>query len=87
MLTVNDHDLAVVGAETGAAVLRERFGATHTRFDKGGGDFATEVDIAAEKAILEVLRHARPDNAVRVRKVDRPARRAGSGLSIRCAAR
>jgi myo-inositol-1(or 4)-monophosphatase len=65
MLTVNDHDLAVVAAEAGAAVVRERFGATHTRFDKGGGDFATEVDLAAEKAILEVLRHARPDDAVR----------------------
>ncbi|MEU5460375.1 inositol monophosphatase family protein [Streptomyces althioticus] len=33
------------------------------RMDKDAGDFATEADIAAEKAILDVIRAARPDDA------------------------
>ncbi|MEU7874691.1 inositol monophosphatase family protein [Dactylosporangium sp. NPDC049140] len=60
----NDHELAVTAAEAGAAVVRARFGAELTRFDKGAGDFATAADLEAEAAILDVLRAARPGDAV-----------------------
>lgn len=35
-----------------------------TRIDKGAGDFATAADVEAEKAILAVIRAARPGDAV-----------------------
>lgn len=34
------------------------------RIDKGAGDFATAADVEAEKAILGIIRAARPDDAV-----------------------
>lgn len=40
------------------------YGAPLTRYEKGGGDFATAADIAAEAAVLDVLRAARPEDAV-----------------------
>ncbi|MET0423585.1 MAG: inositol monophosphatase family protein [Actinoplanes sp.] len=61
---LSDQELAVAAAAAGAAVVRERFGGALVRFDKGGGDFATEADIKAEEAILRVLRDARPGDAV-----------------------
>jgi myo-inositol-1(or 4)-monophosphatase len=59
-----DRDLAIAAAEAGAAVVRSRYGATLTRFEKGRGDFATAADIEAEQAILNVVRSARPRDAV-----------------------
>lgn len=56
--------MAIAAAEAGAAVVSERYGTELARFDKGGGDFATEADLAAEQAILAVLREHRPDDAV-----------------------
>ena len=53
-----------MAAEAGAAIVRERFGRGHQRHDKGGLDFATDVDIDAERAIIEVLRWHRPDDDV-----------------------
>jgi myo-inositol-1(or 4)-monophosphatase len=61
---INDHDLAVAAAQAGAAVVRAQFGTSPERFAKSGGDFATATDIEAEQAILDVLRGARPDDAV-----------------------
>jgi myo-inositol-1(or 4)-monophosphatase len=40
------------------------YGGSLDRLEKGGGDFATAADIEAEKTILDVLRAARPDDAV-----------------------
>ena len=60
----NDQEVAVAAAQAGAAMVRARFGGALARFDKGGGDFATEADIEAEKAILDVLTAARPGDAV-----------------------
>ncbi|MEU5823197.1 inositol monophosphatase family protein [Streptomyces sp. NPDC047803] len=60
----SDAELAVRAARAGAAVVREMYGASLTRYEKGGGDFATAADIAAEEAVLGVLREARPDDAV-----------------------
>jgi myo-inositol-1(or 4)-monophosphatase len=50
--------------EAGAAVVRARYGESLARFDKSPTDFATLADIEAEKAILDVLRTARPEDAL-----------------------
>jgi myo-inositol-1(or 4)-monophosphatase len=63
-VSVTDHDLAVVAAQAGASVVRAKFGRPLTRYSKAPGDFATEADLAAERAILDVLRAARPGDAV-----------------------
>jgi myo-inositol-1(or 4)-monophosphatase len=63
-MIITDVELAVAAARAGAAVVAAHDGTAVTRHDKGGGDFATAVDLAAERAILAVLRDARPDDAV-----------------------
>ncbi|MCY1143472.1 inositol monophosphatase family protein [Actinoplanes sp. Pm04-4] len=60
----SDAELALAAAEAGAAVVLERYGTELARFDKGRGDFATEADVHAEEAILEVLRAARPADVI-----------------------
>ncbi|MCX4770832.1 MULTISPECIES: inositol monophosphatase family protein [unclassified Streptomyces] len=60
----SDAQLAVRAAQAGAAVVRDMYGTSPERFEKSGGDFATAADLAAERAILDVLRTARPDDAV-----------------------
>ncbi|MEV0606151.1 inositol monophosphatase family protein [Polymorphospora rubra] len=59
-----DLDLTIAAAQAGAAVVRSRYGTSLTRVEKSGGDFATAADLEAEQAILDVLRAARPDDAV-----------------------
>lgn len=63
-MAISDAELAVAAAQAGAAIVRERYGTALARHDKGGGDFATAADIEAEQAILDVLRSARPADAV-----------------------
>ncbi|WP_207122575.1 inositol monophosphatase family protein [Actinocatenispora comari] len=63
-MAVGDAELAVSAARAGAAIVRERYGTALARQDKGGGDFATAADLDAERAILAVLRDARPTDAV-----------------------
>ncbi|MFC8534446.1 inositol monophosphatase family protein [Streptomyces sp. NPDC057249] len=60
----SDAQVALRAASAGAAVVREMYGASLARYEKGGGDFATAADIAAEEAVLDVLRAARPEDAV-----------------------
>lgn len=60
----DDAQVAVRAARAGASVVREMYGTSLARFGKPGGDFATSADLAAEKAIMDVLRAARPDDAV-----------------------
>jgi myo-inositol-1(or 4)-monophosphatase len=69
--TATDAETALAAARAGAAVVREMFGASLTRFEKGAGDFATAADLAAEQAILDVLRAARPEDAVTGEEVGR----------------
>lgn len=59
-----DAELAVRAATTGADVVRSFLGRPLERIAKGAGDFATEADVAAERAITTVLREARPEDAV-----------------------
>ncbi|MFI0960959.1 inositol monophosphatase family protein [Streptomyces sp. NPDC021080] len=61
---LDDAAVAAAAARAGADVVRALYGRRLARIDKGGGDFATAADIEAEKAILGVLREARPDDAV-----------------------
>ncbi|MEV4095765.1 inositol monophosphatase family protein [Streptosporangium saharense] len=60
----DDAEVATAAARAGADVVRDLYGRRLARIDKGGGDFATTADVEAEKAILGVLRAARPDDAV-----------------------
>ncbi|MGW2813964.1 inositol monophosphatase family protein [Streptomyces sp. NPDC001415] len=60
----DDDGIAIAGAVAGADVVRTLYGQRLTRIDKGAGDFATAADVAAEKAILDVIRAARPDDAL-----------------------
>ncbi len=59
-----DDRLAVRAAQAGAAVVRAMYGEPGDRFEKSAGDFATAADLAAEEAIVGVLRAARPADAV-----------------------
>ncbi|MFD6328589.1 inositol monophosphatase family protein [Streptomyces niveus] len=61
---VDDVDVAIAAVSAGAEVVRARYGQRFARIDKGAGDFATDVDVAAEEAILGVIRAARPEDAV-----------------------
>ena len=61
---MTDPEVARAAAEAGAAIIRDRFGGSHQRLDKAGLDFATDVDIDAERSIIEVLRHYRPDDHI-----------------------
>jgi myo-inositol-1(or 4)-monophosphatase len=60
----DDAEVAVAAARAGADTVRAMYGQSLDRIDKGAGDFATAADLAAEEAILSVIRGARPDDAV-----------------------
>ncbi|MFF2026255.1 inositol monophosphatase family protein [Streptomyces sp. NPDC058171] len=61
---LSDVEVAVAAARAGAEVVRGSYGTRLARIDKGGGDFATTADVEAERAVLAVLRAARPGDAV-----------------------
>ncbi|WP_435126242.1 inositol monophosphatase family protein [Actinacidiphila sp. bgisy144] len=60
----DDAEVAAAAARAGADLVRRMYGRRLARIDKGGGDFATEADVAAEERILGVIRAARPGDAV-----------------------
>ena len=60
---MNDTEVAIVAAEAGAAVVRARYGSPGEQTAKIGIDFVTATDLEAERAILDVVRAARPDDA------------------------
>jgi myo-inositol-1(or 4)-monophosphatase len=62
-MTSTDPELAVAAARAGAEVVRAGFGRDLARLAKEPGDFATQADLDAERAILAVLA-ARPADAV-----------------------
>ncbi|WDZ84813.1 inositol monophosphatase family protein [Micromonospora cathayae] len=63
-MTITDGELAIAAAEAGAAVVRSRYGTAVTRFQKSPLDFATAADLEAEQVIVDLLRAARPADAV-----------------------
>lgn len=56
----SDMEVALAAAAAGASVVRSAYGAEPTRYAKAGGDFSTDADLNAERAILEVIEAARP---------------------------
>lgn len=58
-----DIEVALAAAAAGAAVVRAAYGAAVVRHAKAGLDFATDTDLEAERAILEVVARERPDDA------------------------
>ncbi|TDD22915.1 inositol monophosphatase family protein [Kribbella turkmenica] len=64
MNTLTDAEVAIRAVEAGAAVVRATFGTAVNRFAKSATDFATEADLASERAILEVIGSLRPGDAV-----------------------
>ena len=60
----SDAELAVAAVQAGAAVVLGRYETALTRFGKPGGDFATDADLAAEQAVIEVIKAARPWDAM-----------------------
>ncbi|GAA4728842.1 inositol monophosphatase family protein [Nocardioides endophyticus] len=61
---MTDAILAIDAAEAGAGIVCAQYGVQVERFAKSSTDFATTADLAAEQAILDVLRAARPDDAI-----------------------
>lgn len=62
-MELSDVEVAIAAARAGANVVARSYGDSHTRFAKSSTDFATQTDIDAEAAILEVLTENRPDDA------------------------
>ncbi|MFD5866535.1 inositol monophosphatase family protein [Agromyces sp. NPDC127015] len=62
-MELTDAEVAVAAARAGAEVVARTYGDDQTRFAKSSTDFATQTDIDAETAILEVLSEHRPDDA------------------------
>lgn len=61
---LTDAEVAIDAAAAGADVVRRMYGGALSHYDKSPTDFATEADLESERAILEVIRAARPDDAV-----------------------
>lgn len=61
---MDDLDTALAAAAEAVAITEAHRGGPLTRTGKGGADFATDVDTAVERAILDVIREARPGDAV-----------------------
>ena len=59
---MSDVDVALAAARAGAAVLGQMYGSELARQHKTATDFATAADLAAERAILDVVRAALPED-------------------------
>lgn len=58
-----DVRLAISAAEAGAEVIRARYGAPVVKSFKSERDFATQVDLEAERAVQDAIAQVRPDDA------------------------
>ncbi|QBR92540.1 inositol monophosphatase family protein [Nocardioides euryhalodurans] len=63
-MTTTDVDVAIAAARAGAAEAAAGYRTPVERHGKDGIDFATEADLASERAVRAVLRDHRPDDAV-----------------------
>lgn len=57
-----DGELAIRAAHAGSDVVRALYGGQLVRFAKSASDFATDADVEAERAIMAILRKARPED-------------------------
>jgi myo-inositol-1(or 4)-monophosphatase len=62
---MSDADVAIRAASAGASLIRRRYGTSLVRISKSETDFATDVDVAAEQAIITTISQARPCDAIR----------------------
>jgi myo-inositol-1(or 4)-monophosphatase len=62
--SVDDLEVATAAARAGGAILREAFGRAVDADYKGRFDPVTAVDRAAERAIVQLVAHERPDDAI-----------------------
>ena len=60
---MSDIDVALAAAAAGAAAVRATYGTDVTRHPKSGLDYTTDTDLDAERAILEVIAQARPEDS------------------------
>ena len=61
---MSDLDLAIAAAQAGGSIIADAFGRTVDADYKGRFDPVTKVDHASEEAIVEIIRGARPDDAI-----------------------
>ena len=80
MSSKRDVEVAVTAAAVGASVVRQRFGSTLQKLDKGGGDFATNADVEAEQTILVRLRREFPDDSILGEETGRSGREANARM-------
>src|SRR4051812_23829804 len=64
MGAVTDSDVAIAAASAGAAEVRAFYGRPVDRYAKEGTDFATEADVASERAIRAIVAEQRPDDVM-----------------------
>ena len=74
-----DAEIALAAVQAGAAVVRAAYGRALTIHPKLGTDFATDADLEAERAILDVIAAARPKDAVEAEETGRR----GAGATTR----
>jgi myo-inositol-1(or 4)-monophosphatase len=56
-------EVAIAAVQAGAGVVARNYAGDHIRLAKSATDFATQTDVDAESAIIEVLAHHRPAHA------------------------
>jgi len=61
---MNDLDLAVAAAQAGGSIVAQHFGRREAADLKGRNNPVTEADRASERAIIEILRRARPADTI-----------------------
>lgn len=65
-----DVEIALAAAGAGAATVRAAYGGAPSIHAKSGIDFATNADIESERAILDVITAALPDDTVEGEETD-----------------
>jgi myo-inositol-1(or 4)-monophosphatase len=64
-MPTSDLEVALAAASAAAVIIQARRGSQLRRFAKQAADFATDVDLDAEAAILSILGEQRPNDAIR----------------------
>lgn len=59
-MSLSDHEVAIAAAVAGADVVRRDYGTESVRYAKSATDFATQTDLDAETAIMQVIATHRP---------------------------
>jgi myo-inositol-1(or 4)-monophosphatase len=62
-MELSDAEVAIGAALAGADVVARAYGDSHVRFAKSATDFATQTDLDAESAMMQVLAEHRPDDS------------------------